>query len=124
MSVTSSQYSKRYIGFIDEDDDENDNVGPSPAPIRHRKSSTTKPQNTIKVNGAVIKPTPSLEKMFASVSMNNDNSNDDDDEYDIAPRPVSNRHNGRAQTSCVPEPINVNKIHRKRAAVSNVGFDD
>lgn len=59
VSVTSSSYSTKYTGFFGDEDDNDDQV------YVHRGSTTGKGlHNTMKVNGAVARPTPSIEDLY------------------------------------------------------------
>ncbi len=117
LSVTSggSSYSKRYVGFIPEDDEDDNNYSAS----NNRRSSTkaTNHSNkTVRVDGAVVKPTVSLENMFPQYSID-DNDNNDDEVY--APRPVSKKH---VRKNVKPLDVASNGDRKKRSV--NVGFAD
>ena len=121
MSVTSSQYSKRYVGFIDEEDEpESENysiVSPS-SHFRRRSSGAHKPQNTVRVHGGVVKPTPSLERMFAKADIG------DEEEEEYAPRPpVSKKHREPANVRPLETCSNGDRLQRK-SRTSKVGFGD
>lgn len=116
MSVTSSHYSKRFVGFIDEEDekaeDEEEPVYHF-SPPRHRKSSVPGPENTIRVNGSVMRPSPSLEQMFARKSLADEaGDNEDRETPEQESRPVSGRHTRGPNRST------------RRRGVSNVGFSE
>ncbi|KHN93713.1 uncharacterized protein MAM_08426 [Metarhizium album ARSEF 1941] len=123
MSVTSSQFSKKYVGFIDEEENEGENyfaVSPPPRQSRRKSSGAVRGQNTVRVQGGIMKPTPSLEKMFASA-----NIGEDDDEEDCTSRPAVSR--GHYTASSLPvAPLDTqnrgNSQRRKKA--SKVGFGD
>ncbi|KAJ4002536.1 hypothetical protein NW766_012861 [Fusarium irregulare] len=122
LSVTSSQYSSRYVGFIEEEDEQPPVVQVQrPAQRRfggqRRPSNASARQGTVKVNGGVMKPSPSLERMFAGSSIADDSL--DGDELDIENRPVSNRRNVRSNAA--PLPIRTSGGHPRSRAV---GFDD
>lgn len=115
MSVTSSAFSRQHVGFIEEEDEY---VTARPPLTQRRRSSVVQPRNTVRVNGGVVKPSPSLERMFASSNIVEDN----DDENSIDRQP-SHRHNNNLSRDMVPEPINTQK-YGKRNRQSRVGFSD
>lgn len=64
ISVTSSGYSKKYIGFIDDDVDDNED---RPSYI-HKGSSSRNIRHTTRIENAIVKPTPSIEKLYGNIS--------------------------------------------------------
>lgn len=98
--VSSSKFSARHIGFAEDDDEKHtykhrkgtshhksgDNTE------RHRRpsaaTSNTNESRVLRVNGQVMKPTPSMDQLFAgpkSPDLDEDNDNEEDEVQ--APRP-------------------------------------
>lgn len=123
MSVTSSRFSKRYVGLIDEEDEaDNTVISSHQRHKQHRTSSVSKPQNTIKVNGAIMKPSPSMERMFGKIAVNDDNNDDNnnnDDNIHEASRSSSNIRRRKVE-SLTPKPLSIAQLQKKQ----NVGFSD
>jgi hypothetical protein len=122
LSVTSSQSSRRYVGFIDEEHEEPDPRSPPITyprfPPRRRSSVTSGPGSTVKVHGAVVKPTPSIEKMFAASSITDDSPFEADLPEPEA-RPASTRRRAPPSGRGDRPPVSNVRYHGKA-----VGFED
>lgn len=120
MSVTSSQYSKRYVGFIEEEDEDDYSTAPPHRSNHRSNSSASKSSSTMRVNGAVVKPTPSLEKMFASNSIAD--SCDQSDNCDTSLPDKSYRKPYAAPA--LSEHTSANGGRRGKRYASKIGFGD
>lgn len=110
-SVTSSSgYSTRYVGIAEDSEDEyTPSVGVHQDPnSRRRGYGHADRYNPVRVGGSIVRPTPSIERMF---NTNNAAMFDDEPEVELDPiRPAVNKHS--------------NISERKSGKKSRVGFGD
>lgn len=130
--VSSSNFSnrRRHIGFIDEDDEETDTEYEAQ---RRRLSSSrrdsTGPTNTMRVNGGVVKPSASIEQMFAKTNINESETHQPGAHNPRAtrsrpPAAVHKRNNNGDTYEVVDvEPLNTRSSSNRRRGAT-VGFGD